>query len=124
MRCIRCGGTCREGEGWTENDISLCFAGKPPNHGKRLRENELSEKLLPILRYLEIHVGITPHEAEQVTGKSAATARRYFKMLEMLAERGMLLVEGKTNKRSFPTRPKPRGEAPCYEEEREVKRLK
>jgi ATP-dependent DNA helicase RecG len=57
-----------------------------------------TEKLLPILRYLETHAGITPNEAEQVTGKSAATARRY---LKMLAERGLLLTEGKTNKTRY-----------------------
>ena len=43
---------------------------------------------------MEQHGEITPKEAETVTGKSAATVRRYFKML---IDTGYIMTEGNTN---------------------------
>lgn len=53
------------------------------------------EKVLPLIEYLETYETITPKEAEELTGKSAATARRY---LKILVESGVLSVSGNTNK--------------------------
>ena len=36
-------------------------------------------KVSTIVRFMEEHGKITPKEAETITGKSAATVRRYFK---------------------------------------------
>lgn len=43
---------------------------------------------------MEEHGKITPKEAETITGKSAATVRRYFKIL---ANTRYIVVEGSTN---------------------------
>ena len=43
---------------------------------------------------MEEHGEITPKEAETITGKSAATVRRYFKML---ADTRYIVAEGSTN---------------------------
>lgn len=53
------------------------------------------EKVLPLIEYLETHVTITPKEVEELTGKSAATARRY---LKILVESGVLSMSGSTNR--------------------------
>jgi ATP-dependent DNA helicase RecG len=58
-----------------------------------LSEAEL-KKVKPILDFLGTHSAITPQEARDVTGKSAATARRY---LALLCERGILESTGSTN---------------------------
>ena len=49
-------------------------------------------KVSTIVSFMEEHGEITPKEAEAVTGKSAATVRRYFKMLT-----GTRYIEGSTN---------------------------
>ena len=67
-----------------------------------LRSRNLSEvlkqkdfiKLEKIIEVLEEKGEITPKEAEKVSGKSAATVRRY---LNLLAETSYIVVEGKTN---------------------------
>ena len=51
-------------------------------------------KLLPILEYLDSHNRISPEEGRKITGKSAATVRRY---LGMLSDAGVLEVEGSTS---------------------------
>ena len=51
-------------------------------------------KVSTIINFMEEHGKITPKEAEVVTGKSAATVRRYFKML--IGTR-YIVVEGSTN---------------------------
>jgi predicted HTH transcriptional regulator len=45
-----------------------------------LSEAEM-KKVKPILDYLESHETITPKEARNLTGKSAATVRRYLALL-------------------------------------------
>lgn len=47
-----------------------------------------------IIKALDEKGEITPKEAEKVSGKSAATVRRY---LNMLAETGYVVADGKTN---------------------------
>ncbi len=51
-------------------------------------------KVSTIVSFMEQHGEITPKEAEMVTGKSAATVRRYFKML---ADTRYIVAEGNTN---------------------------
>ena len=51
-------------------------------------------KVSTIVGFMEEHGEITPKEAEAVTGKSAATVRRYFKMLTGTR---YIVVEGSTN---------------------------
>ena len=51
-------------------------------------------KVRRIVNYMEEHGEITPKEAETITGKSAATVRRYFKML---ADTRYIVAEGSTN---------------------------
>lgn len=51
-------------------------------------------KVRAIVNFMEEHGEITPKEAEAVTGKSAATVRRYFKML---AGTKYIVAEGNTN---------------------------
>lgn len=51
-------------------------------------------KVSTIVSFMEKHGEITPKEAEAVTGKSAATVRRYFKML---TDTGYIVAEGSTN---------------------------
>ena len=58
-----------------------------------LSEAELS-RLKPILDYFETHETITPQEARNLTGKSAATVRRY---LSLLCERRILESTGNTS---------------------------
>ena len=59
------------------------------------------EKMAPIIRHLQEHGSITPKEAMAVTGKSAATARRY---LAVLCDKGVLSVKGNTNAISYSLR--------------------
>lgn len=47
-----------------------------------------------IVNFLDEHGEITSKEAEIITGKSAATVRRYFKML---VDTRYIVVEGNTN---------------------------
>lgn len=51
-------------------------------------------KVSTIVSFMEEHGEITPKEAEAVTGKSAATVRRYFKMLTGTR---YIVAEGSTN---------------------------
>ena len=51
-------------------------------------------KVRAIVNFMEEHGEITPKEAESVTGKSAATVRRYFKIL---ADTRYIVAEGNTN---------------------------
>ena len=51
-------------------------------------------KVRRIVNYVEEHGEITPKEAETITGKSAATVRRYFKIL---ADTRYIMAEGSTN---------------------------
>lgn len=51
-------------------------------------------KVSTIVGFIEEHGEITPKEAEAVTGKSAATVRRYFKML---TGTGYIVEKGSTN---------------------------
>ena len=51
-------------------------------------------KVSTIVSFMEKHGEITPKEAEAVTGKSAATVRRYFKMLTGTR---YIVAEGSTN---------------------------
>lgn len=51
-------------------------------------------KVSTIVSFMEEHGKITPKEAEAVTGKSAATVRRYFKMLTGTR---YIMAEGSTN---------------------------
>ena len=52
------------------------------------------DKVRTIVNFMEEHGEITPKEAETVTGKSAATVRRYFKIL---TDTGYIMVAGSTN---------------------------
>jgi ATP-dependent DNA helicase RecG len=52
------------------------------------------DKVLPIIEYLEENDRIKPKEAERVTGRSAATIRRY---LGILVDAGAIQPEGSTN---------------------------
>ena len=60
------------------------------------------KKLFPIINYLESHENLTPDVARRLTGKSAATVRRY---LALLCERGMLEPNGYTNSKTYQKRP-------------------
>ena len=51
-------------------------------------------KVSTIVSFMEEHGEITPKEAETITGKSAATVRRYFKML---SDTRYIVAEGNTN---------------------------
>ena len=51
-------------------------------------------KVRAIVSFMEEHGEITPKEAETITGKSAATVRRYFKIL---VDTGYIVAEGSTN---------------------------
>ena len=52
------------------------------------------KKVSAIVNFMEEHGKITPKEAETITGKSAATVRRYFKIL---ADTRCIAAEGNTN---------------------------
>ena len=58
-----------------------------------LEESEY-KKMLPIIMQLEEKGEITPRKAAEVSGKSAATARRYLSVLE---NSGYITAEGQTN---------------------------
>ena len=51
-------------------------------------------KVSAIINFMEEHGEITPKVAESITGKSAATVRRYFKML---VDTRYIVAEGNTN---------------------------
>ena len=53
------------------------------------------DKVLHLAEYLEEHEAITPREAKNIIGKSAATVRRY---LNILVNAGVVNIEGSTNK--------------------------
>ncbi|MEY8390992.1 hypothetical protein AALA98_06420 [Lachnospiraceae bacterium 45-W7] len=52
------------------------------------------KKVSVIVNFMEEHGKITPKQAETITGKSAATVRRYFKIL---ADTRYIAAEGSTN---------------------------
>ena len=52
------------------------------------------DKVRTIVNFMEEHGKITPKEAENITGKSAATVRRYFKIL---VDTRYIVAEGSTN---------------------------
>lgn len=52
------------------------------------------DKVSAVIGYMEKHGSITPREAEKITKKSAATVRRYFKML---ADTKCVVAEGNTS---------------------------
>ena len=52
------------------------------------------DKVRTIVNFMEEHGKITPKEAENITGKSAATVRRYFKIL---VGTRYIVAEGSTN---------------------------
>ena len=51
-------------------------------------------KVHSIISFIEKNGKITPKEAEMLTGKSAATVRRYF---NLLVDFGYIVAEGNTN---------------------------
>ncbi|MDD3253686.1 MAG: winged helix-turn-helix domain-containing protein [Lachnospiraceae bacterium] len=51
-------------------------------------------KVTKIVDYLQDNGSITPKEAEKLVGKSAATTRRY---MRLLVETGYVEMEGNTN---------------------------
>lgn len=72
-----------------------------PTHERSLSEavsevmsEEELEKMMPIIAHLEEHGHISPREARELTGKSAATTRRY---LTTLCEKGFLTFHGRTS---------------------------
>jgi predicted HTH transcriptional regulator len=72
------------------------------NENERSVSEDMSEaelkKLKPILDYLEKHETITPQDARRLTGKSAATARRY---LALLCDQGVLESSGNTSAKTY-----------------------
>ena len=52
------------------------------------------DKVLPLIEYFEENENLTPKEAKKIIGKSAATVRRY---LKILVDAEVLTVEGNTN---------------------------
>lgn len=54
--------------------------------------------MFPIIKLLEEHESITPSMAIEVCGKSAATVRRY---LKILMDTGYVASEGSTNKVTY-----------------------
>ena len=55
-------------------------------------------KVLPIIEYLEKNGEISPKEAENITKKSAATVRRY---LKILVDTEWVVAEGSTNNSKY-----------------------
>ena len=58
-----------------------------------LKESEF-KNMQSIIKILQVERKITPKEATEVCGKSAATIRRYFKILK---KTGYVVSEGSTN---------------------------
>ena len=56
------------------------------------------DKLEVIINFIEEHREITPKEAENITKKSAATVRRY---LKMLVDTGCIVAAGSTNNSKY-----------------------
>ena len=56
------------------------------------------DKLEVIINFIEEHGEITPKEAENITKKSAATVRRY---LKMLVDTGCIVAAGSTNNSKY-----------------------
>lgn len=72
------------------------------NINERSLSEVLSEgdiiKVSPILEFMELNDKITPKEARLITGKSAATVRRY---LSLLCDKGILEASGDTNTKIY-----------------------
>jgi ATP-dependent DNA helicase RecG len=62
-----------------------------------LSEDEIG-KMLPIITRLQEQGSVSPKEAQELTGRSAATARRY---LAVLCENGILERQGNTSARTY-----------------------
>ena len=73
--------------------MSEVWAKRMKKMSEDLKEREFS-KLEKLINFIEEKGEITPKEAEAVSGKSAATARRY---LKMLVGTGYVEAEGNTN---------------------------
>ena len=63
----------------TENEN---FAQKNERSLSEVLTQKDYSKVRRIVNFMEEHGEITPKEAETITGKSAASVRRYFKMLK------------------------------------------
>ena len=75
----------------TENEN---FAQKNERSLSEVLTQKDYDKVRTIVNFMEEHGEITPKEAETITGKSAATVRRY---LKILADTRYVVVEGSTN---------------------------
>lgn len=79
---------------------------KEKNKNERSLSEVLSEvlnekdikKLFPLIEYLDLHDNITPEKGKKLTGKSAATVRRY---LKILCDLKVIELEGNTNNVSY-----------------------
>jgi len=75
---------------------------KEKSKNERSLSEVLSEKdfkkLVPLIEYLELHTNITPEEGRMLTRKSAATVRRY---LKILCDLKIIELEGNTNKVTY-----------------------
>ncbi|MDR0380974.1 MAG: putative DNA binding domain-containing protein [Oscillospiraceae bacterium] len=78
-------------------DFERSLSGVDVKNERSLSEVELN-KVQPILDYLTAHKAITPQDACRLTGKSAATTRRY---LCLLCDRGILESTGNTNAKIY-----------------------
>ncbi|MDR3296394.1 MAG: hypothetical protein LBT26_11320 [Clostridiales Family XIII bacterium] len=80
-----------------ERSMSEDAAKNERSMSEVLNETEI-KKLKPILDFLESRNSITPKEARDLIGKSAATARRY---LTLLCEHGFLEPAGNTSAATY-----------------------
>lgn len=84
--------TIRIHEGFeTENEN---FAQKNKRSLSEVLRQKDYDKVRTIVNFMEEHGEITPKEVENISGKSAATVRRYFKIL---ADTRYIVAEGSTN---------------------------
>ena len=60
------------------------------------------DKVKVIVDFIEVHGEITPKEAENITNKSAATVRKY---LKMLVDTEWIVAEGSTNNSKYHVSP-------------------
>ena len=91
-----------DNHGKEKNERSLSGVHEEQGENERSLSEVLSEvlvandykKMKDVIIYLEENNSITPQVAEQITKKSASTARRY---LKMLVDTGYVKVDGSTN---------------------------
>ena len=88
-------------EGFTKEDNERKMSEVSEKNERSLSEvlSEVLErdywvKVKDIAMFIDYNGGITPGEARKVSGKSAATVRRY---LKMLTNTGYVVSEGNTN---------------------------